>query len=166
MTKRRGLLLEPQEKPDKQIMEKRGVVAYLMAKSKQYSRYPFISLSAWIDPPLQTNQLAIFYRWNDGEPVGYMTWALLAPDVEHRWKTDPNVMLHFSEWNEGEALWITDFLALPGYCEDIIEFVDQNMFAGHSHASFLRRRPDNSIRKMGNWKRRHGRPAADHDAAI
>jgi cytolysin-activating lysine-acyltransferase len=154
MTHRRGLLLTPKKKPDKHMMQKRGVIAYLMARSKQYRTYSIGNLTAWIDPPIFTEQLAVFYRWNDSEPVGYVTWALLAPDVEHRWLHDPQVLLHESEWNEGESLWIMDFLALPGYCEDIVEFIEQNMFAGYSEARSVRRNADGTVRKVSTWRRR------------
>jgi hemolysin-activating ACP:hemolysin acyltransferase len=107
-----------------------------------------------LDRPIFTEQLAVFYRWNDSEPVGYVTWALLAPDVEHRWLHDPQVLLHESEWNEGENLWIMDFLALPGYCEDIVEFIEQNMFAGYSEARSVRRNADGTVRKVSTWRRR------------
>ena len=167
MTHRRGLLLTPKKKPDKQIMQKRGVVAYLMATSKQYRAYPLGSLTVWIDPPIATDQLAVFYRWNDSEPVGYVTWALLAPDVEHRWLHDPQVLLHPSEWNEGENLWIMDFLALPGYCEDIVEFIEQNMFVGYLEARSVRRNADGTVRKVSTWRRRACRqPIARPDATL
>lgn len=155
MTQRRGLMLTPnRKKASHQIMELRGVVAHLMATSTQYRSFPMVSLSAWIDPAITTNQLAIFYHADSSVPVGYITWAFLAPDVEHRWLNDPRVMLHISEWNEGGNLWIMDFLALPGYCEDILEFIEQNMFEGYSQARSVRRRPDGMVRKTSCWKRR------------
>ena len=154
MITRRGLQLTPKKSPDNRLMEKRGTVAHLAAQSKQYRNYPIAALSEWIDPPLLVNQLAIFYRTTDGVPVGYVSWALLAPDVEHRWKNNHSMWLHNSEWNEGETLWIMDFLALPGYCEDLVEYIEQNMFAAHTQAYSLRRNPDGSIRKVSCWKRR------------
>lgn len=158
MIHRRGLLLVPKKKPDDRIMEKRGTVAHLMAKSKHYRNYPIALLSTWIDPAIITNQLAVFYRWNDSSPIGYITWAFLAPDAEKRWKTDPKVLLHNSEWNEGETLWIMDFMALPGYCEDVVEFIQGNMFAEHSVAYSLRRKRDGSVRKISCWRRRNIKP--------
>jgi len=154
MTYRRGLKLTYEEKPDDNIMRKRGVVAHLMANNARYRRFPLVSLNAWIDPAIVTNQLAIFYGSYSSAPVGYITWAFLAPDVEHRWLNDPNVLLHESEWNEGGNLWIMDFLATPGYCEDIVEFIEQNMFTDHSQAFSLRRKDDGTVRKVSCWKRR------------
>lgn len=156
MTTRRGLLLQPKKKPDANIMEKRGTMAYLLSRNEKYQTYPFAVLNEWIDPPLLTNQFAVFYRWNDSVPIGYITWAFLAPDVEERWKNDPQVSLHPSEWNEDGALWIVDFLAPPGYCADIVEFIGQELFAGYDRAYSLRRNADGSVRKISCWKRRSG----------
>jgi hemolysin-activating ACP:hemolysin acyltransferase len=154
MTYRRGIKLTHDEKPGDDMMRKRGVIAHLMANNTRYRGFPLASLSAWIDPAIVTNQLAIFYGSYSGNPVGYITWAFLAPDVEHRWLNDPGVLLHESEWNEGGNLWIMDFLAIPGYCEDIIEFIENNMFADHSEAYSLRRKGDGTVRKVSYWKRR------------
>ena len=154
MKTRRGLLLSPKRAPDNQLAEKRGVVAQLMARSKRYCHYPLAYVSAWIDPALVTNQLTIFYRKNDSEPVGFITWALMSPDVERRWVSDPRASLHISEWNEDGKLWIIDFMAMPGYCEDIVEFIHESMFQDHAHARYQRRNPNGSIRKTCHWKRR------------
>jgi cytolysin-activating lysine-acyltransferase len=160
MTYRRGLKLTPHEKPGDHATRTRGEVANLMASNARYRAFPIVSLSVWIDPAIMTNQLAIFYDSYSGNPVGYITWAFLAPDVEHRWLKDPNVLLHDSEWNEGGNLWIMDFLAIPGYCEDIIEFIEQNMFSDQSQAFSLRRNDDGRVRKVSCWKRRKTRSPA------
>jgi cytolysin-activating lysine-acyltransferase len=153
MTYRRGLKLSYSEKLGNKTMEKLGVVASLMANSPQYSRYPLVSLKAWIHPALQTEQLAIFYDANSGEAVGYITWAMLAPDVERRWLRQPDVLLHLSEWNEGFNLWIMDFLSLPGYCEDIIEYIKESMFLENLRAYSLRRDKNGKVRKVTCWDR-------------
>jgi cytolysin-activating lysine-acyltransferase len=147
--------LQPKKQhPDANIMGKRGTMAYLLGRNEKYQRYPFAVLNEWIDPPLLCQQFAFFYRWNDSHPVGYVTWAFLAPDVEERWKTDPEVSLHPSEWNEDGNLWIMDFLAEPGFCADIVEFIQQELFPGHQQAYALRRNDDGSVRKISCWKRR------------
>jgi cytolysin-activating lysine-acyltransferase len=165
MSTRRGLLVAPKKLPDKGLMEKRGTVAHLAALSQQYRHLPMAVLRDWIDPALMADQLVIFYKWNDSLPVGYISWAFLAADVEDRWMHDPKASLHPSEWNEGETLWIMDFLALPGYCEDIVEYVDQHMFAGHAQAFSIRRNHRGQERKFSSWKRRNGTSRPDRAPA-
>jgi cytolysin-activating lysine-acyltransferase len=157
MSYRRGLKLTYGEKLGTGLMQKRGIVAHLMGSNPTYCRFPIVSLKMWIDPAIITNQLEIFFDADSSNPVGYITWALLAPDVEHRWINDPKVVLHDSEWNEGHNLWIMDFLALPGYCEDIVEFIEENLFAQHSQAFSLRRDAKGVVRKLSCWKRRRRR---------
>lgn len=157
MTARNRLKLVYTEKLNNKIMEQRGIVAHLMASDPRYRQYPMVSLKIWIDPAIFTGQLQIFYDYHSGYPVGYITWAFLAPDVEHRWLNEPTVVLHESEWNEGHALWIMDFFAAPGYCEDIVEYVGQHMFPDHHTAHSLRRDQQGRVRKVSCWKRRANR---------
>ncbi len=154
MKTRRGLLLFPKRAPDNQMAERRGIVAQLMSRNMRYCNYPVAYLRAWIDPALITNQLTIFYRRNDSEPVGFVTWAFMSTDVERRWLANPRARIHVSEWNEDGNLWIIDFMAMPGYCEDIVEFINENMFPEHAYVHYQRRHPNGSIKKICRWKRR------------
>jgi cytolysin-activating lysine-acyltransferase len=151
----RGLELGLAKADLRSDMEKRGAVAQLMAQSKGYSGYPLASLIEWINPAIYTDQIMIFYDWKGLAPVGYITWAYLAEDVAHRWQNDPEVRLHESEWNEGETLWIMDFVALSGYCEDIAHYVDQHLFRDATEAFSLRRKPNGRVRKVSRWRHRN-----------
>lgn len=154
MKTRRGLLLTPKGAPDNQLKEKLGAIARLMSRSKRYHNYPTAYLCMWIEPALITNQAAIFYRRNDSEPVGFITWAFLSAEVEHRWRRDPRALLHLSDWNEDGNLWIVDFMAAPGFCEDIVEFINENMFKEHAQLHYRRININGSIKKICHWIRR------------
>ncbi len=86
-----------------------------------------------------------------------MTWAWLTEDTERRLLHNPNVLLHISEWNEGERLWILDFLVHAGEVRTWIREA-RELFAESTDARSLRRRDDGSVRKITTWKRRpcHG----------
>ncbi|MHB1992681.1 toxin-activating lysine-acyltransferase [Metallibacterium scheffleri] len=129
-----------------------GVVTNLMLQNKRYQYYPMACLIAWIQPAIMLNQIKLFFN-DKGIPIGYMTWAWLAPDVEERWIHDPKVMLHFTEWNEGEALWIMDFLALPTYARLLQRHALKDMFPDQVLAKSLRRKPDGSTRRVTTWRR-------------
>src|ERR1700749_1313924 len=92
-----------------------------MMASPTYQRYPLACLTAWIKPPILLNQCHLFYDLSGGL-VGYATWAYLTENVERRWLHGPHVMLHISEWNEGDRLWILDFVVLNG---DVRRFVNE-----------------------------------------
>jgi cytolysin-activating lysine-acyltransferase len=137
-----------------------GTAALLMLQCQRYPYFPIASLAAWIQPAILLKQIKFFFDFK-GRPIGYMTWAFLAPDVEEKWISDPRVLLHFSEWNEGDRLWIMDFVAPSGFARTIARYAEHNMFPGHDEARSLRRRPDGSVRSVSVWRRRKaaGAPA-------
>ena len=89
-----------------------GLAVDAMAKSDEYCQYPIACVTMWIEPAIRHEQIH-FFRDASGEICGYMTWAWLAEDTERRLLHDPNVLLHISEWNEGEPDFphITDLIS-------------------------------------------------------
>ncbi len=133
-----------------------GTAAHLMLQCRSYAGFPMACLTAWIQPAILLRQIKFFFDYK-GRALGYMTWAFLAPDVEERWLSDPRVLLHFSEWNEGDRLWIMDFVAPSGFGRTIARHAAESMFPRHTEARSLRRRADGSVRAVSVWRRR---PAA------
>lgn len=142
-----------QKDADRNDAQTLGHVAYLMSKSNAYQSYPMACLVAWIEPAIAVQQIKIFFDVQGRSPVGYITWALLAPDVEKRWLHDPKVLLHFSEWNEGEKLWVMDLVAPFGHCQDIVRYARDQMFKDHDMVYSLRRAENGSLRKQSIWHR-------------
>lgn len=135
---------------------KLGKVSAIMMASLQYQRYPLACLTAWIKPPILLNQCHFFHDLSGGL-VGYATWAYLTEEVEWRWLNDPHVMLHISEWNEGDRLWVLDFVVLNG---DVRRFVNElsSLLGAHSCAKSLRRDSKGMVSKVITW-RNHQIPA-------
>ncbi len=133
-----------------------GLAVDSMAKSDEYCQYPIACVTLWIEPAIRHEQIH-FFRDASGEVCGYMTWAWLTEDTERRLLHNPNVLLHISEWNEGERLWILDFLVHAGEVRTWIREA-RELFAESTDARSLRRRDDGSVRKITTWKRRpcHG----------
>lgn len=133
-----------------------GNAAALMMRSMRYQRYPVNCITAWIQPAIMHKQIRFFFDRHGG-PVGYMTWAYLAPDVEQRLLNDPRFTMHLSEWNEGENLWILDLLAPNGFAKAIIRHARDNMFPGFDTAHSVRRLDNGHIRSRSLWVRRNDR---------
>lgn len=108
-----------------------------MGRSDEYCQYPIACVTLWIEPALQHEQI-YFFRDEAGHVCGYMTWAWLAEYAERRLLDDPNVLLHISEWNEGDRLWILDFLVHRGDVRARIDEV-RGVFAEMRQARSLRR---------------------------
>lgn len=127
-----------------------GAICSVMMRSPIYCQYPMACVAEWIRPAVLLDQYRLL---NDasGNIVGYMTWAFLAEDTERRLIGDPSVLLHLSEWNEGDRLWILDFVVLN---QDVRRFVRmaKKLFPGQADAKSLRRRDDGSVSKITCWR--------------
>jgi cytolysin-activating lysine-acyltransferase len=128
-----------------------GMAAAMMTKSTEYCQYPIASLAVWIEPAILLNQIH-FFRDAGRNVIGYMTWAILAEDTEHRLIDDPAVLLHLSEWNEGDRLWIMDLVLIDGNLRTAMAEAFR-CFPQFDHARSLRRRSDGTVRKVTIWRR-------------
>ncbi len=134
------------------IHTKLGIIAALMSHSPQYCQYPIACLTLWIEPAIRHEQIHLF-RDETGSAVGYVTWAWLAADAEYRLIHDPEVLLHISEWNEGDRLWILDFFLLASNVRARVREMT-SLFDKAQEIRSLRRRPDGSLRAVRIWHRR------------
>jgi cytolysin-activating lysine-acyltransferase len=87
--------------------EKLGCVAHIMASNSSHRSQKIYGLAVWIEPAIVHDQIEIFFR--NGEPVGYFVWACLTPTVVSK-IIKQNHVIHPSEWNEGDLLWVIDVL--------------------------------------------------------
>lgn len=128
-----------------------GQVADLMSRSVKYGQYPTACLAFWVAPAIRHQQIYFFLNEN-GQVCGYATWAWLAEDAAQRLAHDPDILLHFSEWNEGDQLWIVDLLLLSG---DLRARLGEMfaLFPGIDTAQSLRRRDEGTVRKITLWRR-------------
>lgn len=128
-----------------------GCVCSIMLRSRTYCQYPILCISEWIRPAILLDQILLFDD-EAGNLSGYITWALLAEDVENRIVSDPNVLLHISEWNEGDRLWIMDMVVLNGDLKRHLRHM-LSQFSGFNEAKFIRRREDGTVRKVSVFGR-------------
>lgn len=128
-----------------------GMASDVLCKSK-YSEYPIACIALWVRPAIQHHQIYFFYD-GLGQVCGYLTWAWLTEDVEAQFVNDPNVLLHLSEWNEGDRFWILDFLLQTG---DIGHRIREafSLFPDIEIGKSLRRREDGSVKKITTWRRK------------
>jgi cytolysin-activating lysine-acyltransferase len=139
----------------------RGHLAYLMARHHAYREYPLAVMTDWLEVPIALDQVQVFFDAATHAPVGYVTWALLSDDVERRWLNDPSTLLHCSEWNEGDRLWIMDFVAPFGHASDIARHLRRHGFAGHDRARSVRRDADGNVARICTWGRARARTGPD-----
>ena len=72
-------------------------------------RLPILAIKIWLEPAILHGQIKFIYdRYS--KPVGYFTWAKLSKELITDLKENPNKILHISEWNEGEHIFVMDFI--------------------------------------------------------
>lgn len=128
-----------------------GLVATVLGQSPQYCEYPIAVIQLWLVPAIRHHQINFIYN-ESGVALGYITWAWLTEDTESRLIHDPTVLLHISEWNEGDRLWILDFVLINGDVRASLREA-ATLFKDAQSAKSLRRRDDGSVRKVTTWRR-------------
>ncbi|WP_218227990.1 toxin-activating lysine-acyltransferase [Pseudomonas sp. Irchel s3b2] len=85
-----------------------GYANMIIFMCRPYSAFRVLTLDFWISPAIDHKQILFLFD-STSKPIGYVTWAHLAPDTEQRLLKDQSFLLHPSEWNEGGRTWIIDF---------------------------------------------------------
>jgi hemolysin-activating ACP:hemolysin acyltransferase len=75
-----------------------------LGKCKKHYNFPVFDILENIITGNSICQSKI-YLTTLGEPINYLCWAWISEYTINRLKSDPNVVLHMSEWNEGDALY-------------------------------------------------------------
>jgi len=126
-------------------IEQLGLAASLMLSSRRYLTLHIASLQISLMPAITVGQILFIFSSN-GEPICYFTWGLLSERTIQAIRGDPNYILHASEWNEGNELWIMDIVIAGGRAREIFKLLKLVVFRDHVTCSWLRRRKDGSVK--------------------
>lgn len=128
-----------------------GYANLIMFMCSRSHTFQMRTLHFWLVPAIDHQQIVFFFD-STARPMGYVTWAYLAPDAEQRMLTDPNFLLHPSEWNEGGRTWIIDFCFPSGGAKDAISTL-KKIFRenGIPQIFWARRSFDFTIKKTGRY---------------
>ncbi len=129
-----------------------GYAVMVLLQSKKYSLFQVLTIRCWIEQAITLGQIKFFFDW-DGTPIGYVTWAYLAEDVESRLLGDNNFSLHFSEWNEGGNLWVIDFCMPTGSVKEAARYFLEEIRSFYvGRLSWVRRDPNYSVKKICRYE--------------
>jgi hemolysin-activating ACP:hemolysin acyltransferase len=131
--------------------EQYGLVAYICARAQV--RRDVINLNQWIMPAILHEQIMFVFD-KAGIPIGYWTWAYLTSDVEMQLRYHPNAVLHESEWNEGESLWIMELTAYAGYVNDIVAFIIRGANNGYEVINVRKKTENEGVQRFSRWRRK------------
>ncbi len=102
-----------------------GHALWLMMQSPLH-RHLFIADLEWmLVPPVALGQFRLWRQEN--RPIGFVTWALVAPEVEERLRRG-DIRLKPAEWKSGDAVWLMDTILPFGGAEAAIKETKQMVF--------------------------------------
>ena len=141
------------ECPSEEIRKQATMVGFatmVLLQSKKYSLFHILTIKIWLEQAIMLDQIKFYFDWN-GHPIGYVTWAYLAEDVEKRLVEDPDFVLHYSEWNEGGNAWIIDFCMPTGNAKEGLRYFFEHISETYSGSlSWARRGSNNKVRKVSS----------------
>jgi cytolysin-activating lysine-acyltransferase len=127
-------------------MQKIGMATWLALRCENYRQFQIDSIQEWLEVPIELDQIKFFYDYF-GSPVGFVVWAYLAPEVAYRLVNDSNFEMHISEWNEGNELWIIDFVAPFSHAYEIARGM-QKKFINENKVEYIKVYKNNKVRKI------------------
>ena len=86
-------------------------------------------------------------------PIGYMTWAYLSDDSDAGMRRGEKSYLHISEWNEGENLWVLDFLSVGVSPRGLVKEAIEKVFKKENVAFYAKRDGAGNVIRVMSWKR-------------
>lgn len=135
----------------KQFFTAIGYVSHIMSKSKYYGNYSLGDVFALVHEPIVLGQI-LFYFNQDGEPVGFMSWAMVSADIEKRLIANPDSVLSDNEWNSGDIMWVTGFCVSPEYFREFFAVVKDHKFHDARVIRSIRRDAHGQLRKVTTWR--------------
>jgi hemolysin-activating ACP:hemolysin acyltransferase len=135
-----------------------GVAALLLVDTDR-KRLSISALVAWLVTPIRLGQ-ALFIYSPEGRPLGFATWAFLDDESAGRLGGGTLDLLSQDDWNDGERLWIVDFVAPYGDARKLASALREQLAPSHPRFEFVRRR-NSGI----HWGRGTAQPASSGRSA-
>lgn len=105
-----------------------GAVSMILAEDEAWNGNLKRVIVEEITPAARHGKIAFFLNF-ERVPVGFVTWAHLAPETEDRILRSMDSWLHLSEWNEGESLWIRSLHLPAGLRREGLRLCLDDLFA-------------------------------------
>jgi hemolysin-activating ACP:hemolysin acyltransferase len=86
-----------------------GLAVSIICNCENRLKLPILAIKIWLEPAVLHGQIKFIYD-KYSRPIGYFTWAKLSNKLIADLKKYPNKILHISEWNEGNYIFIVDFI--------------------------------------------------------
>jgi cytolysin-activating lysine-acyltransferase len=120
------------------VDEQVGHAVMLMTASKYHSNKPIYYGAKVVCEAIRQGNMKSYYD-EAHRMVAFVIWAFVDEATIERLLDDRNGLLSPPEWNEGESLWILDFVAPHGNAIQICRDLRSTVFRGLSQARYVRK---------------------------
>lgn len=130
----------PESEFERQLSANFGHAArVLVSSARRTDALKDLGIHLW--PAVRLNQIGFLYN-SKGSPVAFATWAFVTDEVAQSMLADPNYCMDISEWNEGDQLWLVDFVAPFGEARNLVRKLFAAYLPGAWHVRGIRRYAD------------------------
>ena len=127
----------PESQFERQLSANFGHAARVLTSSARRSlALHDLGIRLW--PAVRLNQIGILYD-SKGSPVAFATWAFVTEEVAQSMLADPDYRMDISEWNEGDQLWLVDFVAPSGEARNLVRKLWSTYLLGDWRVRGIRR---------------------------
>nr|WP_255461457.1 toxin-activating lysine-acyltransferase [Andreprevotia sp. IGB-42] len=134
------------------------MAAKVMSENLKYMQFQFAAIPQWIRIPVLHEQCKFFFD-GGGDPVGFITWAMVSRKTLAAITRDKDYLLHASEWNDGNIVWVMDLCINRGYFKPVFEHLKTFDFGGNGVGSeggheiySAKRKLDGSFIRIKKWR--------------
>lgn len=104
-------------------------------------------------PAVRLNQIGFLFN-SKGSPVAFATWAFVTDEVAQTLLADPGYCMDISEWNEGDQLWLVDFVAPFGEARNLARKLCNCYLPGDWRVRGMRRYADGKPSRVVDFRRK------------
>lgn len=137
------LLLENSERNEAEVL---GSTIWLWTHSEEHKEIPIELLPILLFPAISHQQYVLILQNN--QPIFFIAWAGLSEEAEQRYLKNPAVLMPASDWNSGDRLWFTDWVAPFGHNFPIVRMLRRTLFKQHCGRSLYHRGTERGMRIM------------------
>lgn len=124
-----------------------GLVCQFAARLPGHAQTPLSGMVPLLLNARKVGQLKVYLNGYD-ECVGYVVWALLAPEVEQEFISAQPRPLADWEFNDGTSPWILDMAVAPGSLPYVLEDLRDVVFREHEQLTYFRVKGGHTVCKQ------------------
>ena len=142
----------PESEFERQLSANFGHAARVLVSSvRRTQALKDLGIHLW--PAVRLNQIGFLYN-SKGSPVAFATWAFVTDEVAQSMLADPNYCMDISEWNEGDQLWLVDFVAPFGEARNLVRKIFAVCLPGAWRVRGIRRYADGRQPRVVDFNRK------------